>query len=464
MSSTGFGRRIVESTSRDIVPTPAADDPAQPAAPAAAPAAKPESLTQARTSMRELIMQRINPAAAMKLDREDFRKEILRLVAEIGGEQRLQLNIREQDMLVQELIDDMIGLGPLEPLLNDDAVTDIMVNGPNNVFVEKHGKLEQMPQIRFRDNSHVNNVAQRIAAGVGRRVDEASPMADARLADGSRVNILLPPLALNGPTISIRKFSRRQITLEMMARQGNMSAPLARFLELAARARLNILISGGTGSGKTTLLNAIARNIDAAERIITIEDAAELQIQLPHVVSIETRPPNLEGQGEITQRDLLKNALRMRPDRIIVGEVRGGESFDMLQAMNTGHDGSMSTVHANTPRDALARIENMALLAAVGLPARVIRTQIVSAIDIVVQIERMRDGVRRLQSCIEVIGLEGDTVTTQDLFTFQYEGENRDGTLRGSYVNHGYRPHFLPKIAPSGLERRFMEIIEVVER
>jgi pilus assembly protein CpaF len=460
MTTTGFGRRIVETTNRDIVPVPNADSPA-PVGPAAA---KPESLDQARTNMRELIMLRINPAAAMRLSRDDFRKEILRLVAEIGAEQRLQLNIREQDNLVQELIDDMIGLGPLEPLLNDDAVTDIMVNGPHGVFVEKHGKLEQQPQIRFRDNNHVNNIAQRIAAGVGRRVDEASPMADARLADGSRVNILLPPLALNGPTISIRKFSRRQITLDMMARQGNMSAPLARFLELSARARLNILISGGTGSGKTTLLNAIARNIDPQERIITIEDAAELQIQLPHVVSIETRPPNLEGQGEITQRDLLKNALRMRPDRIIVGEVRGGESFDMLQAMNTGHDGSMSTVHANTPRDALARIENMALLAAVGLPARVIRQQIVSAVDLVVQIERMRDGVRRIQSCIEVIGLEGDTVTTQDLFSFQYEGENRDGTLRGSYINHGYRPHFLPKIAPTGLERRFMEIIEVVER
>jgi pilus assembly protein CpaF len=460
MNNSGFGRRIVESAVRDIVPTTVEE----PAAAAAAPMAKPESLAQARSSMRELIMLRINPAAAMRLSREDFRKEILRLVAEIGAEQRLQLNVREQDNLVQELIDDMIGLGPLEPLLNDDSITDIMVNGPHNIFVEKFGKLEQAPQIRFRDNNHVNNVAQRIAAGVGRRVDEASPMADARLQDGSRVNILLPPLALNGPTISIRKFSRRQITLEMMARQGNMSAALARFLELSARARLNILISGGTGSGKTTLLNAIARHIDAHERVITIEDAAELQIQLPHVVSIETRPPNLEGQGEITQRDLLRNALRMRPDRIIVGEVRGGEAFDMLQAMNTGHDGSMSTVHANTPRDGLARIENMALLAAVGLPARVIRQQIVSAIDLVVQIERMRDGVRRIQSCIEVIGLEGDTVTTQDLFTFQYEGENRDGTLRGSYINHGYRPHFLPKIAPSGLERRFMEIIEVPER
>ncbi len=459
MSSSGFGRRIVESTTHEIVPAPAAEIPAQPGL-----VPKPESLEHARGSMRELIMLRINPEAAMRLSRDDFRKEILRLVAEIGAEQRLQLNVREQDMLVQELIDDMIGLGPLETLLNDDSITDIMVNGPNSVFVEKSGKIEQQPQIRFRDNQHVNNVAQRIAAGVGRRVDEASPMADARLADGSRVNILLPPLALNGPTISIRKFSRRQITLEMMARQGNMSAPLAHFLELSARARLNILISGGTGSGKTTLLNAIARNIDPSERIITIEDAAELQIHLPHVVSIETRPPNLEGEGEITQRDLLKNALRMRPDRIIVGEVRGGESFDMLQAMNTGHDGSMSTVHANTPRDGLARVENMALLAAVGLPARVIRQQIVSAVDLVIQIERMRDGIRRIQNCIEVIGLEGDTVTTQDLFTFQYEGENRDGTLRGSYINHGYRPHFLPKIAPTGLERRFMEIFETAER
>jgi len=451
---SGFGRRVVESESRElaVVPEPA---------PQPAPGPKSPNLEQARERMRDILLARINPAAAVRLTREEFGKEVLRLVAEIGTEQRLQLNIKEQDNLVQELMDDMIGLGPLEPLLNDDAITDIMVNGPYSIYVERFGKLEQMPQVRFRDNSHVNNVAQRIAAGVGRRVDEASPMADARLHDGSRVNILLPPLALNGPTISIRKFSRRAITLDIMARQGNLSQPLAQFLELCARARLNILISGGTGSGKTTLMNAISRNIDPTERIITIEDAAELQLQLPHVVSIETRPPNLEGEGEITQRDLLKNALRMRPDRIIVGEVRGSEAFDMLQAMNTGHDGSMSTVHANTPRDALARIENMALLAGIGLPARVIRNQIVSAVDLVIQIERMRDGVRRIQSVIEVIGLEGDTTTTQDLFTYRYEGENRDGTLRGSFVAHGYRPHFLPKIAAFGLERRFMELLEV---
>jgi pilus assembly protein CpaF len=449
---TGFGRRIVESESRELVPSAPPPEPA-------ASAPKAANLEHARERMRDMLLGRINPSAAMRLSRDDFRKEILRLVAEIGAEQRLQLNIREQDNLVQELIDDMIGLGPLEPLLGDDSVTDIMVNGPYNVYVERFGKLELASQVKFRDNQHVANVAQRIAAAIGRRVDEASPMADARLADGSRVNILLPPLALNGPTLSIRKFARRSITLDIMARQGNLSEGLARFLEIAAHGRLNVLISGGTGSGKTTLLNAISSNVDPTERIITIEDAAELQLQLPHVVSLETRPPNLEGSGEITQRDLLRNALRMRPDRIILGECRGGEAFDMLQAMNTGHDGSMSTVHANTPRDALARVENMALLAGIGLPARVIRNQIVSAIDIVVQIERMRDGVRRIQSVIEIVGLEGETVTTQDLFSFRYEGENRDGTLRGAFVPHGYRPHFLPKIASFGLERRIMEVL-----
>ena len=411
--------------------------------------------------MREMLLFRINPAAAMRLSPDEFRKEILRIVGEIGTEQRLQLNVREQDTLVQELLDDMTGLGPLEALLADDSVTDILVNGPHQIYVERHGKLELAVNVKFRDNQHVANVAQRIAAAVGRRIDESSPMVDARLADGSRVNILFPPLALNGPTLSIRKFSRRRITLDIMARQGNLSPQLAGFLELSARARLNILISGGTGSGKTTLLNAVSSNIDPAERIITIEDAAELQLPLPHVVSLETRPPNLEGTGEITQRDLLRNALRMRPDRIILGEVRGGEAFDMLQAMNTGHDGSMSTVHANTPRDALARIENNALLAAVGLPSRVIRTQIVSAIDIVLQIERMRDGIRRVQSMIEVVGLEGETITTQDIFTYKYEGENRDGTLRGSWMAHGYRPNFLPKVSQFGLEKRFMEILEL---
>ncbi|HLZ66963.1 MAG TPA: CpaF family protein [Aliidongia sp.] len=453
MTRASFGRRYVESTARAIVPVPQPVE--QPEDPFRVPA-----MDETRRQMRDLLLTRIDTTAAVKLSPEGLRAEIRRLVGDIGTEQRVQLNAREQERLVQELLDDMVGLGPLEPLLADDAVTDIMINGPHNVWVERRGKLELVP-VRFRDNQHVANIAQRIAASVGRRVDEASPICDARLADGSRVNILLPPLALCGPTLSIRKFSRKAITLDMMVRQGNLSEPLARFLEIAAKARLNILVSGGTGSGKTTLMNAMSRSIDQGERIVTIEDAAELRLQQPHVVSVETRPANLEGNGEINQRDLLKNALRMRPDRIIVGEVRGAEAFDMLQAMNTGHDGSMSTVHANTPRDALSRVENMVLMAAVGLPSRAIRTQIVSALDLVIQIERMRDGIRRVVSVMEVIGLESDVITTQELFAFRYEGETREGTLRGSFVCARFRPHFLERVAQFGLERRFQEIMEL---
>ncbi len=449
MNQPRFGRRVIESDSRAIATLPEEPRPVE--------MGGAVHLDEARERIRTTLLSRIDPSAAARMSGPVLRAEILRLVGEIGNEERVQLNLREEDRLVQELLDDMMGLGPLEPLLNDELVTDIMINGPHSVWVERRGKLELTP-IRFRDNQHATNVAQRIAAAVGRRVDESSPLVDARLADGSRVNIVLPPLALNGPTISIRKFSRRSITFDIMVRQGNMSEPLAKFLEIASRSRLNILISGGTGSGKTTLLNALSRTIDPGERIITIEDAAELQLQQPHVVSLETRPSNMEGTGEINQRDLLKNALRMRPDRIILGEVRGGEAFDMLQAMNTGHDGSMCTVHANTPRDALARIENMVLMGGVGLPLRAIRTQIASALDIVVQIERMRDGIRRLQAVLEVVGLEGDVLTTQDLFTYRYEGENRDGTLRGSFVASHYRPHFLDRIVQAGLERRFQEI------
>jgi pilus assembly protein CpaF len=454
MMKSSFGRRYVESEARAVVhlptPVPQAEDDGY----------RIPAMEETRRHIRDLLLTRIDPAAAMRLSADGLRGEISRLVGEIANEQRVQLNAREQERMVQELLDDMVGLGPLEPLLADDAVTDIMVNGPQSVWVEKRGKLELVP-VRFRDNQHVANIAQRIAASVGRRVDEASPICDARLADGSRVNILLPPLALCGPTLSIRKFSRRAITLDMMVRQQNLSEPLARFLEIAAKARLNILVSGGTGSGKTTLMNAMSRAIDPGERIVTIEDAAELRLQQPHVVSVETRPANLEGNGEINQRDLLKNALRMRPDRIIVGETRGAEAFDMLQAMNTGHDGSMSTVHANTPRDALSRVENMVLMAGVGLPSRAIRTQIVSALDLVVQIERMRDGIRRVVSVMEVIGLESDVITTQELFSYRYEGETREGTLRGTFVSTGYRPHFLERVAAFGLEKRFLEIMGI---
>ena len=456
MIKNRFGRRIIESEGRSLVATPEA------AAKPNEPSLQMAGLEEARERIRATLLSRIDPTVASRMAPPVLRAEILRLVGEIGNEERVQLNAREEDKLVQELLDDMIGLGPLEPLLQDELVTDIMVNGPNNVWVERHGKLEQVV-LKFRDNQHVTNIAQRIAAAIGRRVDEASPLVDARLADGSRVNIVLPPLALCGPTLSIRKFPSRKITLDVMVRQGNISEALARFLEIAARSRLNMAISGGTGSGKTTLLNAISRFIDPGERIITVEDAAELQLQQPHVVSLETRPPSLEGTGEVNQRDLVKNALRMRPDRIILGEIRDAAAFDMLQAMNTGHDGSMCTLHANTPRDALSRIENMVLMSGMGLPLRAIRTQIASALDVVVQIERMRDGVRRIQSVIEVVGLEGDVVTTQDLFTFKWETENRDGSVRGSFQASRYRPRFLDRIAQAGLERRFVELLEMEE-
>jgi pilus assembly protein CpaF len=333
-----------------------------------------------------------------------------------------------------------------------------MVNGPNQVYVERGGKLV-VTNVKFRNNQHVMNVATRIVSQVGRRVDESVPLCDARLLDGSRVNIIIPPLAIDGPSISIRKFSKKGITLDVMARQRNISENVATVLKIAARAKLNILISGGTGSGKTTLLNAMSQMIDNGDRIVTIEDAAELQLQQPHVVRLETRPANLEGEGEITMRDLVKNALRMRPDRIILGEVRGSEAVDMLQAMNTGHEGSMSTIHANRPREALTRLENMVGMAGINLPAKAVRTQVAAAIDIIVQISRMRDGMRRVTHVIEVVGMEGDVIITQDLFTYEFEGEDADGKLRGTFKSSGLRPHFTPKAAYFGLDRALLEVI-----
>ncbi len=327
-----------------------------------------------------------------------------------------------------------------------------MVNAPNKIYVERAGKLHRA-EVSFRDNAHIVAVAQKIAASIGRRIDEASPMVDARLADGSRVNVILPPLAVDSPCISIRKFSRQRLDLIAMAANGTMSVGLARLLGVAARARLNVLISGGTGSGKTTLLNALSQLIDDGERIITIEDAAELQLQQPHVIRLETRPPNLEGTGRVTQDDLLRNALRMRPDRIIVGEVRGTEAFDMLQAMNTGHDGSISTIHANAARDALTRVENMVQMGHVNLPLRAIRSQIVSAIDIVVHLERMRDGVRRIIQMTEVCGLEGDVITTNDLVAFEFERNDPQGRIVGTYRSSGGRPRFFARLEYFGLDR-----------
>jgi pilus assembly protein CpaF len=410
----------------------------------------------AKSRVHPLVMERLDVSAASQLPRDDLTRQIGEIVREIVLDEKLNLNAPEQQAIVNIMLDDMLGLGPLEPLLADERITDIMVNGPKQVYVERRGKLE-LTDVTFQNDEHVLNIARRIVSQIGRRVDETTPLVDARLMDGSRVNIIIPPLAIDGPSISIRKFSKKGITLDVMGRQNNISQAMGIVLKIAARSRLNILISGGTGSGKTTLLNAMSQLIDPGERIVTIEDAAELQLQQPHVVRLETRPPNLEGSGEITMRDLVKNALRMRPDRIILGEVRGAEAVDMLQAMNTGHDGSLGTLHANRPREALTRLENMIGLAGINLPAKAVRTQIASAIDMIVQVSRMRDGMRRVTHVEEIVGMEGEIITTQNLFSYEFHGEGKDGLLLGSFKSSGLRPHFAPKAAYFGLDKPLLE-------
>ncbi|WP_366554402.1 CpaF family protein [Aquibaculum sediminis] len=402
------------------------------------------------------LMERMDLTVAARMSREELGPQLSELVNELLQEQKQQLNSGEQKALVALLVHDMLGLGPLEPLLADPSITDIMVNGPFQVYVERGGKLE-LTEVTFRNNAHVMNVATRIVTRIGRRIDESTPLVDARLEDGSRVNIIAPPLAIDGPTISIRKFSEKKITLDMMARQGNISPPLSEVLKIFGRCRLNIMISGGTGSGKTTLLNALSHLIDHGERVVTIEDAAELQLQQPHVVRLETRPPSLEGTGEITMRDLVKNALRMRPDRIILGEVRGAEAFDMLQAMNTGHDGSMCTLHANSPREALTRLENMLAMTGIRLPSKAMRTQIADSVNLIVQISRMRDGMRRITRVTEITGMEEEVITTQDLFIFEFEGEDDRGRLYGRFRSTGVRPQNMTRAEYFGLGARLME-------
>jgi len=407
-------------------------------------------------SIRSAVLSSINVSATVMRSRDLVEKDLQSLIAEICIRDRLMVTAADQELMARELLNDMFGIGPIEPLLADDSITDILVNGPDQVYVERHGHLELTP-IRFRDNAHVTNVAQRIAGSVGRRVDESSPMVDARLADGSRVNVVLPPLALKGTYISIRKFSKRSITFNRMVAQGNLSRAMARVLEIACACRCNILVSGGTGSGKTTMMNTLSYGIDPGERIVTIEDAAELQLQQPHVVSMETRPINIEGVGAIDQRELVRNALRMRPDRIILGETRGAEAFDVLQAMNTGHDGSMSTIHANSARDALTRLESMVLMATRTLPLPSIRRQIAGALHLIIQLERMRDGVRRVTSVTEVAGMEGDIIITQDLFTFEYDATAYNDEVSGRFVNSGLRPAFTNRAAYYSLDRALLE-------
>jgi len=369
------------------------------------------------------------------------------LVQEKGNESQLRM---DRLRLKREMVDEIIGFGPINPLLQDEAVSEIMVNGPRQVYAERNGKLE-MTGVRFRDDDHVLNVIERIVAPIGRRIDESSPMVDARLPDGSRVNAIIPPLALNGPTITIRKFATDPFTVEDLINFGTMTREMAQFLDACVKGRLNMFVSGGTGSGKTTTLNVLSSFIPETDRIVTIEDAAEIQLRQPHVITLESRPPNIEGKGEVSIRDLVKNSLRMRPDRIVVGEVRSGEALDMLQAMNTGHDGSLTTGHANTPRDMIARLETMVLMAGMDLPVRAIREQIASAVDVIIHQSRLRDGSRRITHVTEVQGMEGDVITLQDLFLYKQTGLDERGKVKGDFVATGIRPKFTDTLESNGI-------------
>ncbi|MEL7606910.1 MAG: CpaF family protein [Sedimentibacter saalensis] len=382
--------------------------------------------------------------------KEEQEKQLLSTMESIVDSRASGLSRAEKARLLKETYDDVMGLGPLEPLLSDGEVTEIMVNGPYHVYVERKGKLE-LSSVVFRDDTHVLNVINRIVSSVGRRIDEASPMVDARLKDGSRFNAIIPPLSLVGPTMTIRKFSKKPFTASDLVKFNSISPKMVSFLEACVKAKLNIIVSGGTGSGKTTLLNVLSSSIPNNERIVTIEDAAEIQLMQEHVVTLESRPPNLEGAGQITIRDLVRNSLRMRPDRIVVGEVRSGETLDMLQAMNTGHDGSLTTAHANSPRELMSRLETMVLMSGMELPVRAIREQIHSALDIVVHQQRLRDGSRKVVNITEVVGMEGDTITLQDLFTFKMEGVDNFGRIKGSFISTGIRPKFLEKLTASGI-------------
>jgi pilus assembly protein CpaF len=458
--SPSFGRRVGgRSAVAELAPRPVAAPPPEPNTSAPTPGGVPSASI---AELRAICLARLEPTAVASMPAERLTTDVERLISEIATERRIQLNGREQRALAGELVNDILGLGPLETLLEDPSITDIMVNGPDRTFVERGGKVS-LANIRFRDQAHLSNICQRIAAAVGRRVDESSPMVDARLKDGSRVNIVFQPLALDGPYLSIRKFGKKGIDFAKLIEYKALTLPVARVLEIAAQARLNVIISGGTGSGKTTLMNAMSRMIDTGERIVTIEDAAELQLQQPHVVRMETRPASLEGRGEITQRDLVRNALRMRPDRVIIGEVRSSEAFDMLQAMNTGHDGSMSTIHANTTRDALIRIENMVQMGNMGLPSKAIRQQIVGAVDMIVQVERQRDGGRRITQVTEVCGMEGEIITMNDIFQFEILGEGPDGRLTGHYKVSRVPPSFLRRLSYFGLDRQWKAALEEAE-
>jgi pilus assembly protein CpaF len=412
------------------------------AAPSTEGVRRSENFYDIKSTVFSALIDTIDLSQLARLDTESAREEIRDIVNDIVALKNIVMSIAEQEDLLEDICNDVLGLGPLEPLLARDDIADIMVNGAYRTYIEVGGKVQET-NVRFRDNTQLMNICQRIVSQVGRRVDESSPICDARLPDGSRVNVIAPPLAIDGPTLTIRKFKKDKLTLDQLVKFGTVSPEGATILQIIARSRCNVLVSGGTGSGKTTLLNCLTRYIDEDERIITCEDAAELQLQQPHVVRLETRPPNIEGEGEITMRDLVRNCLRMRPERIIVGEVRGPESFDLLQAMNTGHDGSMGTLHANSPREALSRLESMITMGGFQLPSKTIREMIAASIDVVVQVERLRDGSRRLTHVTEIVGTEGDVITTQDIFLYDILGEDQNGRISGRHRSTGIgRPKF----------------------
>lgn len=470
-----FGKKLVneqpairfepnEDNVQSVQFTPPAEQPK--AAVAKPQLVKPDERTEYYALKRQIftaLLETIDVSLLSRMEAQRARMEISSIVDDIIAAKKIGISKTEQEQLLEDLCNDILGYGPLEPLLARDDIADIMVNGTNRIFIEVDGKVEET-DIRFRDNEQLLNVCQRIVSQVGRRVDEASPICDARLADGSRVNVIASPLAVDGTALTIRKFKKDKLTLDQLVKFGSITPEGAQILQIIGRVRCNVLVSGGTGSGKTTLLNTLTRYIDRSERIVTCEDAAELQLQQPHVVRLETRPPNIEGQGEITMRDLVKNCLRMRPDRIIVGEVRGPEAFDLLQAMNTGHDGSMGTLHANSPREAISRIESMITMGGASLPAKTIREMIVSSIDVIVQAARLRDGSRRITMITEVLGMEGDVVITQDLFVYEILGEDASGKIIGQHRSTGIgRPAFWDRARYFGEEKRLAAALDAAE-
>ena len=411
----------------------------------------PHSFQEIKSRLHRSLINRMDLTKLSSLTQEQVHAEVSRLAEIVLAQEAMPLSVSERERLVNDVQHELFGLGPLEPLLADSTISDILVNSHNTVYIERRGKLERT-DTAFKDDEHLMRVIERIVSTVGRRIDESSPMVDARLKDGSRVNAIIPPLSIDGPVLSIRRFGAEPLSMAKLVDHKALTKDIADMLQMCVTARLNTLISGGTGAGKTTLLNALSAFIPQNERIVTIEDSAELQLQQPHVVRLETRPPNIEGKGEVTQRDLVKNALRMRPDRIVIGEVRGGEAIDMLQAMNTGHDGSLTTVHANTPRDALSRLETMIQMTGMRLSERAMRQQVASAIDLVLQVARLSDGTRRVTSISEITGMEGDTITMQEVFQYERTGVNSDGQVIGRFRPTGIRPRFAERLKASGLQ------------